>query len=446
MTRRERIQSFWRISVCLMSLVVLGLPATHAADIESAPINYSSAPDDNPVARLQKRIDAGQVKLPYEEHYGYLRGLLRELNVPISSQVLVFSKTSLQRQRITPRTPRALYFNDDVYLGFCQNGEVMEVTAIDPHLGAVFYSLEQQPADRPHFVRQNDTCLICHASSQHQGLPGNLLRSVYPDSSGLPILSAGTHRIDQSSPLKDRWGGWYVTGTSGKQVHMGNAIVHSTRHPEELEAGPGRNVTELKKRFDTSAYLSPHSDIVALMVMEHQAEVHNLITRANLLTRVALHEEAELNKALGRPASYRSESTTSRIQNAGEPLVKYVLFSGEVPLTDRVRGTSKFAAEFGRCGPRDPAGRSLRDLDLTRRLFRYPCSYEIYSTAFEALPGPVKDYVLRRVWEVLTGKDRSEDFAHLSRADREALLEILRATKRGLPDYWQAAASARASG
>jgi hypothetical protein len=426
------------LGLALVALVAV--PSSRGADIEAAPINYSTAPDDNPVARLQKRIDAGEVKLLYEEHYGYLRSLLRELHVPVSSQVLVFSKTSLQRQRIAPRTPRALYFNDDVYLGFCQEGELMEVTAIDPKLGAVYYSVEQRPVARPRFVRQNDTCLICHASSQNQGLPGNLIRSVYPDALGLPILSAGTYRIDQSSSLKQRWGGWYVTGTSGKQVHMGNAVVRNRHHPEELETGPGRNITDLKKRFDTSAYVSPHSDIVALMVLEHQAEAHNLITRANLLTRVALHEEAALNQALGRPANYRSESTKSRIQNAGEPLVKYLLMSGEVALTDRVRGTSGFAQEFVQRGPRDHRGRSLRDLELTRRLFAYPCSYEIYSAAFDALPAPVKDYVLRRMWEVLTGKDTSEDFKHLSGTDRRAIREILLETKSDLPVCWKASA------
>jgi hypothetical protein len=312
---------------------------------------------------------------------------------------------------------------------------------MDTQLGAVFYSLDQKPADRPRFVRQNDTCLICHASSQNQGLPGNLVRSVYPDALGLPILSAGTYRIDHSSPLKQRWGGWYVTGNSGKQTHMGNTVVRNRRHPEALDAGPGINVTDLKKRCDTSPYLSPHSDIVALMVLEHQAEAHNLIARANLLTRVALHEEVVLNKALGRPTDYRSESTTSRIQNAGEPLVKYLLMSGEAALTDRVQGTSGFAQEFMRKGPRDHRGRSLRDLDLTRRLFKYPCSYEIYSPAFDALPAPVKEYVLRRLWDVLSGKDATEDFAHLSAADRQAVREILQETKAGLPAYWKAPAN-----
>src|SRR5207253_1662896 len=160
----------------------------------------------------------------------------------------------------------------------------------------------------------------------------------------------------------------------------------------------GTNVTDLGGRFNTSAYVTPHSDIVALMVMEHQAGVHNRIARANLLTRMALYDEAEINKALGRPSDYRSGSTTSRIKSAGDPLVKYLLLSGEAKLTEQVRGTSGFAEEFSARGPRDPKGRALRDLDLQRRLFRYPCSYLIYSAAFDGLPEPVKDYVLRRVW------------------------------------------------
>src|SRR5207302_8884790 len=134
------------------------------------------------------------------------------------------------------------------------------------------------------------------------------------------------------------------------------------------------------------------------------------------------------------PADYRSESTPSRIKNAGEPLLKYLLFSGETGLTDRVRGTSGFAEEFCQRGPRDSRGRSLRDFDLQRRLFKYPCSYLIYSAAFDSLPGPVKDYVLHRLWEVLNGKDTSAEFAHLTTADRRAMLEILVTTKPNLPD------------
>jgi hypothetical protein len=405
-------------------------------DLDREPINYASAQPHNAVERLQERLDDGRAKLNFEEGTGYLPSLLRELNVPLSSQMLVFSKTSLQRQRINPRTPRGIYFGDDVYVGFCQKGDLVEVTAVDPELGAVFYSLDQKKSANPRFQRQTDNCLICHASSFNQGYPGHLARSVFADSMGLPLLASGTYRIDHTSPLRQRWGGWYVSGTSGKQTHLGNLIVRGNPRPEEIDNSANVNATNLDRYFKTAPYLTPHSDIVALLVMEHQTEMHNRLTRANFQTRMALHEEAEFNKALGRPADYRSESTIRRISNAGEPVVRYMLFSEEAPLSDPVKGTSGFAEEFVKRGRHDGQGRSLRDFDLRRRLFAHPCSYVIYSEAFEALPTAVKDYILRRLWEVLSGKDTSKEFAHLSAADRQTILDILRETKPNLPDYF----------
>ena len=427
-----------RLSIVFgLALLLSTANFARAVDLDREPINYSSADAHNAVERLLERLDAGQAKLTWEDKHGYLPSLLRELNVPASSQMLVFSKTSLQRHRINPRTPRAVYFADDVYVGYCQKGDLLEVTAVDPQLGCVFYSLNQKKGDRPQFKRQTDNCLICHASSFNQGYPGHLVRSVYADGLGLPLLASGTYRIDHTSPLKQRWGGWYVTGTSGKQTHLGNMIVRGNPRPEDIDNSANVNVTRLDRYINTSPYLTPHSDIVALMVLEHQTEMHNRLTRANFLTRLALRDEAEFNKALGRPADYRSDSTLSRIKNAGEPVVKYLLMGEEAELTDAVKGTSPFAEEFMKRGPRDHRGRSLRDLDLKRRLFVYSCSYVIYSEAFDALPPPVRDYVLRRLWEVLTGADTSKDFAHLSTEDRRAILEILRETKANLPDYWK---------
>lgn len=416
----------------LAACVCLGLVTTlRADDLDQEPIRYSTATADNAVSRLQRRIDAGEARLAHEEGFGYLRSLLRELHVPVSSQTLVFSKTSFQRERIAPRTPRAVYFGDEAYVGFCQDGEVLEVSAVDPQLGTVFYSLSQKQADRPRFTRQTDNCLICHGGAFNQGQPGHLVRSVYPDAAGLPLLSMGSHRIDHTSPLAQRWGGWYVTGTSGRQPHLGNLILKDeTAGP--IDNSAGCNVTDLRKRIDTSAYLSPHSDIAALLVLEHQAEMHNRIGRATLQTRQALYEEAEINKALGRPADYRSETFLRRIAAAGEPVVQYLFFCGEAKLTDPIVGTSGFARDFAGRGPRDRHGRSLRDLDLARRLFKYPCSYLIYSPAFDAMPAPVKEFVCKRMGEVLLGKDTSAAFAHLSPDDRKAIVEVLHETRPGL--------------
>lgn len=411
--------------------------SARADDLEREPIRYSSTAAQNVISRLEGRLGAGKARLAHEESFGYLRSLLRELNVPQSSQTLVFSKTSFQRNRISPRTPRALYFNDDVYVGYCHLGDVLEISAVDPRLGTVYYTLEQSQDRKPPFVRQGDNCLLCHGSTQTQGVPGHLVRSTLPDSNGFPLLAAGTYRIDHTSPLKNRWGGWYVTGTHGKQTHLGNLIVRGRQVPDPIDNAAGLNVTSLGERVSRSAYLTDHSDIVALMVLEHQAEGHNLLTRAAFQTRQALHQEAALNREIGKPADYRWDSTLVRIKAAGDPLVKYLLFADEAALTDRIRGTSGFAEEFVRRGPRDGKGRSLRDFDLERRLFKYPCSYLIYSASFDALPDSVKEYVLRRIWDVLNGRDPAREFAHLSAADRQAILEILLETRPNLPGYWR---------
>ncbi len=420
----------------MLSLAFLTAPSS-AADIDRPPIDYAKAKADNAVARLQERIKTGKAKLTFEDDRGYAKSLLRELNVPVSSQVLVFSKTSLQRDRICPKTPRAIYFNDDVYIGFCLRGDVMELSAVDPQLGTVFYTLDQEPAEKPTFTRHTDTCLICHSSSISRGLPGHVVRSVYPDVEGVPYLSAGSYRTDQTSPIKERWGGWYVTGNHGEQTHMGNWTLNKR---QEADDGPGpncQNVDSLKERFTTSFYLSPHSDIVALMTLEHQTEMHNRLAFAVLETRLALHYQEELNKALNEKPRARFDSTKSRIRGAGDAVLKYMLFSEEAQLTDRIKGTSGFTKEFAGRGPFDSKGRSLRQFDLRTRLFKYPCSYLIYSQAFDKLPADVRDYILQRLFDVLTGKDNGKEFAHLSADDRRAILEILRETKPNLPDYWK---------
>ena len=406
-------------------------------DFEREPINYGTASEDNPVSQLQARLDSGETKLTFDDRVGYLKAVLHELGVSESSQMLVFSKTSLQRHRIAPNTPRAIYFNDDLYVGFCQHGDVAEFSAVDPQLGTVFYTLDQEQTDKPRFTRQNDNCLLCHASTQTRSIPGHLVRSVYVDQAGFPVFAMGTHRIDHTSPLAKRWGGWYVTGTHGEQTHLGNLIVSGKQVREPVDNTSGHNVIDLRSRLETSAYLTPHSDLVALMVLEHQAETHNLITRANFTTREALHAESRLNKDLNEPDGHRWQSTTTRIQSAGNELVKFLLFSGEAPLTAKLHGTSSFADEFAARGPRDAQQRSLRDFDLERRLFKYPCSYLIYSRSFDALPRESKDFVYRRLWEVLSGADQTKDFAQLSITDRTAIREILTATKPGLPDYWK---------
>lgn len=400
-------------------------------------IRYQSTPPNDLVARFQRRLDQGAAKLTFQEPQGYLLSVLQQLSVPLSSQMLVFSKTSSQQHLIGPATPRALYFNDSVYVGWVRGGAVVELAAVDPSQGTMFYTLEQRPQTQPKFVRREE-CLQCHASPKTLGVPGLLVRSVFPTADGVPQLQVDSFVTDQSSPLRERWGGWYVTGTHGNQRHMGNVWIKDKEHPDRLDLENGANVTSLKGHFDVTTYLTPHSDLVALMILAHQTRLHDLISRVNWETRLALDQQATMDKALGVPADTWSDSTRHRIYDAVETLLRYMLFTNEARLEAPVQGTSSFTKEFAAAGPKDNTGRSLRDLDLNRRMFRYPCSFLIYSEAFDALPKPARDHFYRRLWDVLTGRDEDDTFATLTRSDRKAILGILRQTKGDLPSYWQA--------
>lgn len=422
----------------LTTAAIAGLSGSDMLPLDSDAIRYTSGPVDDPVDVLQQRLDKGETKLTYDGSMGYLKSVLDALNVSTTSQILVFSKTSFQAARIGPRLPRALYFNDNVAVGFVRTGDVLEFAALDSKQGVHFYTLDQEQVESPK-IRRRDTCLQCHQAAATMGIPGLMVRSVFPDRTGMPIFSAGSGFItDHRSPLKERWGGWYVTGTTGNQTHMGNAVMPgATGEPMPPPEG-SQNVTDLKPFIDPGAYLTPHSDIVALMTLEHQTQMDNLIIRVGWETRIAMVQNAAMNKAFHEPDDQIRESTAHRVNAAVEDLLSYMLFSGETVLTSPVKGTSGFAEEFEKLGPKDAKGRSLRDFDLKTRMFRYPCSFLVYSKAFDSMPQLAKDRLYRRMWEVLTERDKSPEFAHLSAADRKAILEILLDTKKNLPAYWRA--------
>jgi hypothetical protein len=397
------------------------------------PIDYRSENLTDPVALLQKRIDRGEAKLVFEPKHGYLKSVLEKLAIPIDSQTLVFSKTSFQYKKISPELPRALYFNDDVYIGQVHDGKVIEVVSFDPVQGAIFYILDEHQAEHPVFQRAELDCTQCHVAAGTKNVPGVLLRSIYATRTGTQATPSQSFITGQESPLSERWGGWYVTGTYGSQTHMGNVVVEDKDNPEQIDRAAGANLTDLSKKFDTSLVLSGQSDVVAHLVLAHQTQMHNLITLTNYQTRIALYKA-------GLPADAKAESipeaTRQLYQKPAEQLLRYLLFADEVPLEGQVKGTSGFSEEFAARGPRDPEGRSLRDFDLRARIFKYPCSYLIYNEAFDSLPAQAKDYVYHRLFEVLTGRDQSPEFAKLNGETRRAILEILLATKPGLPAEW----------
>jgi hypothetical protein len=429
MSHSARILSRPLFLVFLLSAGALGSPRQQAT-YDSSPVNYSKSKPADPVAELDRRLAGGRSKLAYDSSHGYLKAFLKELDIPVSSQSLVFSKTSFQRQWINPRSPRAIYFNDDVYAGWVLGGEVLEIASQDPQLGSVFYTLTQEAGAPARFQRQTDNCLQCHDSTGLTlGVPGVTVRSLFAAGDGQPRYNLGGFRTTYRSPFEDRWGGWYVTGSHGEMRHMGNVSFPDDPNPDMKQLRDrGANLSDLGKRFETEPYLTDTSDIVALMVLEYQTVVHNLITRANHETRTAVAQSDDINRAMGQPLRPLTEGSRRRVGYACEPLVEALLYSEEAPLTDRVKGNSTFAADFEKRGPFDRKGRSLRQFDLTKRMFKYPLSYLVYTKAFAGLPPDATDYVSNRLKEILSGRETKAEFAHLSAEDRQAILEIVTET------------------
>ena len=394
-----------------------------------APIFYRSDDIHDPVTLLQRKLEQGQAALTYDaKDHGYLKSVLQLLDIPLSSQTLVFSKTSFQYPKISPEHPRALYFNDDVYIGAVHEGKEIEVVSFDRQQGAIFYILHEQQAAQPRFERAELDCTQCHIAAGTRGIPGVLLRSTYAADTGTPAPGSRSYITDQDSPLNQRWGGWYVTGAALEGT-LANAVTSAGA------SGRTPALAAMTRSFDTGAYLAPTSDEVALLVLAHQTQMHNLITLTNYRTRIALHDAgAAAGTAL-------PDAAREQFERPAEQLLRYLLFANEAAQPERnaqsVIAASAFAREFAARGPFDSRGRSLRQFDLHTRLFRFPCSYLIYSEAFDALPEPAKGYVYGRLLQILSGNDSSGDFDALAAEDRRAILEILLETKPGLPQAWR---------
>ena len=391
---------------------------------EHPTIQYANRPTRDRVSALNHAIVQGTRSLEFQERDGYLRPLLEALGIQVESQLLVFSKTGIQRGVTGPRSPRALFFDDSLVVGYIPGARWIELAAHDPEQGVVFYTLEQTAATSPKLTRRTD-CLSCHVSASTLEVPGMIHRSNVVGTEGELMPMFGSHTVDHRTPLTERWGGWFVTGNYTKPpydgtAHRGNVTV--AVHPQ---SGPATTSNEvfiqwLNSAPETRGYPSTDSDIAALMLFDHQMHAINLLTRLNWESRVA-----EGNVASGPSREMVAE------------LTDYLLFVGEVAPPGRVVPRVGFAERFTAPGPRDRLGRSLRQLDLDARLLRYPCSYMVYTTAFENLPLPARTAVYKRMWAVLIGQDRRPKYSHLSESDRRAIIEIIGDTKQDLPDVWR---------
>ncbi len=400
------------VAVALGQLTERALPRalTHPA------IEYASRPTSDAIVGLNRQMDAGTVRLTFDAETGYLRSALDALQVPRESQMLVMSKTGVQGLHTGPDNPRAIFFNDSVTVGYIRGAPLLEFAVHDPEQGVIFYTIEQKPQGRVQFDRPS-SCLRCHVAYNTLHVPGMLVRSVFVAPDGLPLSQFGSYDADDRTPFTKRWGGWYVTGTHGSMRHLGNAVVLRGDTPDTIVSDRTLNRPSIDT-FDHQGYLSPLSDIVALLVFEHQGHMTNLITRIGWEARIAAYE-------------HRFDPASAPLRDAIRELVNYLLFVDEQPLTAPISGTSGFAQRFEAQGPFDSRGRSLRQLDLARRLLKYPCSYMIYSAAFRSLPREVRLAVYQRMREVLSDGSASANDRRSER-DRAAIVEILRET---VPDW-----------
>jgi hypothetical protein len=412
-----------------MATIGLGLmnnaiAATELWDLP--PQRYSDTQATDPIAKLTAEIASGSIKVDFSSSLDRLRYVLKLLEISEASQILVFSKTSKQNPLIQPENPRALYFNENTYVGYVPGGDI-EVISHDSHLGPVFYMISNHTGSNEIGAsRDTSDCLSCHGTSRTENVPGVLIRSVYPDNTGRPILTWGSFLTTHASPIHERWGGYYVTGHSSL-AHLGNRNYVDA--PEPAKATPCPALLSLDKVIDTSRYLRPTSDIVALMVLEHQCQIQNQLHAAS----IQYQRLQWLRKSLNPDSTSDDPSTRQFLDHSAERIADLMLFEDEAPLgTDGIDGDPTFQRAFTSRFPKANDGRSLADFQLNARLFKYRASYMVYSKTFRELPNELKSAIFSHLKARLNQPPSPENHPDIHTSEREKILEILKET---IPDW-----------
>jgi len=426
--------------VLIFAIAGITVPQSRAQDAETyefPPLNYSKSKPHDAVTRLQAELVSGQVKLEGTDRE-VVQSLLHALHVPVSSQMLVFSKTSFQKDIISPKHPRALFYTDDCYVGWVPGG-LVEIAAIDPTLGPVFYSFDPRGLSekkRPEFPRDDD-CMRCHGGTFVRGIPGVFSRSLYTDKSGEPIFREGSEVVDYQTPFTERWGGWYVTGLHGITLHRGNVFASETAEKLVFDPVRGANVTNLSSYFEVENYLTNSSDIVSLLVFEHQTSMQNVLTRAGMDCRHMLQYQKDLEAAL-KPAPVPDadglsfDSVRSVFDDSAGKVVDALLFKDEARLPKTLTGSAAFQKDFSAATPHDRNGDSLKDLLLSEHLFKNRCSYLIYSDSFRSLPGQLKSRIYAHLSRALDPDHPDSRYAYIGQEERRRIATILTET---LPEF-----------
>jgi hypothetical protein len=417
--RRRRLSGF--PGIVLLVLIPCGLAAAVSdLDFQQPPHDYWTRPLHDPVTQLKTDLESGRLALDRSTERAFLLSLLQALRIPASSQILVFSTTSLQLRLISPSNPRALYFNDEVYVGFIPGGRV-EVVSLDPELGGVFYIFDIPRGAESIRLDRSDRCMNCHAGEDTDEVPGLVLRSVLPGPSGGSIRAFRGSRTGHGVPFQERFGGWFVTGQGSLTNHWGNQIGQYSPN------GPSRRFVEPGTTFDFARYAAPTSDVLPHLLHEHQVGFLNRIIHAGYRARACLHE------GMGKLLPEHEQILDQHAQ----AIVRYLLFADEIALpTGGVSGDPLFKKDFLARRRTAGAGDSLRDFDLETRLFRYRCSYMIYTAPFEHLPGVVKSRVYVGLKTALSDAPAGAAYAYLPGPEKRAIQRILRETLPDLPQGW----------
>lgn len=409
-----------------MAFILLLTPAGPASaqsdyrEIDLPPHNYGKRIPRDRFSRLKEGFESGQLTLDRASEKAFVTGLLRLLEIPVSSQMLVFSTTSLQLSLISPANPRALYFNDDTYVGYVPGGRI-EIVSLDPDLGAIFYIFDVPKETRPLRIERSERCMHCHAGEETGHVPGLVVKSVVPGPIGGSLTA---YRLGQSGhgiPFEERFGGWHVTGTHRLTNHWGNLTGR-------MAAGVLTKIPNLPgERFSFAKYPAATSDILPQLLHEHQAGFVNRVVAATYRARTALPD----GTGSLTPAQAAEFDEQARL------VTRYLLFADEVPLPPGgVEGDPVFKADFLRPRTDQSQGVALKEFDLRTRLFQHRCSYMIYSPVFAGLPSLMKLRVYQRIGQALNLQAPDQEYAYLPAAEKAKIRSILKATLTDLPAGW----------
>ena len=417
----SRLRYFLPFSVmaltCPCRAIETNTPSYH--DIDGPPHYYHTRTPGDRFTRAMQAIE-NDPRLDRSGEKAFLVSFLKILGVPATSQTLVFSTTSLQLRLISPSNPRAIYFSEDVYVGYIPGGRI-EVVALDPELGAIFYIFDIPRDQSPIRYERPERCMNCHVTDITGYVPGLVIKSVAPGPGGGSLDSFRQLQTGHGIAFANRFGGWYVTGRHGITNHWGNVIGHYvngdiTREPNP----PGVN-------FQWAKYPVATSDILPHLLHEHQVGFVNRVVEAGYRARTALFISG----------GKLTQAQAAELDEQAKIITRYLLFTDEVPLPPGgIEPVAAYKTDFLSNRRATKEGLSLKDLDLKTRLFKHRCSYMIYTAIFQELPAALKTRVYQQLQTALAEKTANTDFAYLPASERQAIRLILKATLTDLPKDW----------